>query len=109
MRLWTIITCSTTIQIILKQKCKLKLKEYGIWLLPGSIFEKSEGNIYNTASVINPQGRSSNALPKMFPFYPYETGVTQNYITACLTYQMLQDLECLFVMMCGFQKPLEHW
>jgi predicted amidohydrolase len=81
-------------QIILKQKCKLKLKEYGIWLLPGSIFEKSEGNIYNT-SVINPQ-RSSNALPKMFPFYPYETGVTQDYITACLTYQMLQDLECLW-------------
>jgi predicted amidohydrolase len=40
-------------QIILKQKCKLKLR---IWnILPGSIFEKSEGNIYNTASVINPQ------------------------------------------------------
>jgi hypothetical protein len=29
-------------QIILKQKCKLKLKEYGIWLLPGSIFEKAK-------------------------------------------------------------------
>jgi predicted amidohydrolase len=30
------------------------LKQYGIWLLPGSI-SKSEGKIYNTASVINPK------------------------------------------------------
>jgi predicted amidohydrolase len=53
-----------------------KAKEYGIWLLPGSIFEKSEGNIYNTASVINPQGEVVTRYRKMFPFYPYETGVT---------------------------------
>ena len=33
-----------------------KAKKYGIWILPGSIFEKSEGKIYNTATVINPQG-----------------------------------------------------
>jgi predicted amidohydrolase len=31
-------------------------KKYGIWLLPGSLFEISEGKIYNTATVINPQG-----------------------------------------------------
>jgi predicted amidohydrolase len=53
-----------------------KAKEYGVWLLPGSIFEKSEGNIYNTASVINPQGEVVTRYRKMFPFYPYETGVT---------------------------------
>jgi predicted amidohydrolase len=51
-------------------------KRYGIWLLPGSIFEKSEGNIYNTASVINPAGEIVTRYRKMFPFYPYETGVT---------------------------------
>lgn len=53
-----------------------KAKQYGIWLLPGSIFEKSGENIYNTASVINPQGEIVTRYRKMFPFYPYETGVT---------------------------------
>jgi predicted amidohydrolase len=51
-------------------------KKYGIWLLPGSIFEKRNGQIYNTASVINPQGEVVNRYSKMFPFYPYEVGVT---------------------------------
>jgi predicted amidohydrolase len=41
-------------QIILKQKCKAKeYMEYGYCQVLSS---KSEGNIYNTASVINPQG-----------------------------------------------------
>lgn len=53
-----------------------KAKQYGIWLLPGSIFEKTDGKIYNTASVINPQGEVVTRYRKMFPFYPYETGVT---------------------------------
>lgn len=51
-------------------------KKYGIWLLPGSIFEQSEGKLYNTATVINPHGEIVNRYRKMFPFYPYETGVT---------------------------------
>ncbi|MEJ2584861.1 MAG: carbon-nitrogen hydrolase family protein [Robiginitalea sp.] len=51
-------------------------KKYGIWLLPCSIFEKSNGKIYNTATVINPQGEIVTRYRKMFPFYPYEVGVT---------------------------------
>jgi predicted amidohydrolase len=51
-------------------------KKYGIWLLPGSIFEKTADAIYNTATVINPQGEIVNRYRKMFPFYPYEVGVT---------------------------------
>ena len=51
-------------------------KKYGIWLLPGSIFEKTDGKIYNTATVINPHGEIVTRYRKMFPFYPYETGVT---------------------------------
>lgn len=51
-------------------------KKHGIWLLPGSVFEKSEGKIYNTATVINPAGEVVNRYRKMFPFYPYEEGVT---------------------------------
>lgn len=51
-------------------------KKHGIWLLPGSIFEKRDGKIYNTASVINPEGEVVTRYSKMFPFYPYEVGVT---------------------------------
>lgn len=59
-----------------EKEMQQKAKQYGIWLLPGSIFEKSEGKIYNTASVINPTGEVVTRYRKMFPFYPYETGVS---------------------------------
>lgn len=51
-------------------------KKYEIWLLPGSIFEKSGDKIYNTATVINPKGEIVKRYRKMFPFYPYEVGVS---------------------------------
>lgn len=51
-------------------------KKYGIWILPGSVFEKKEDKIYNTASVINPHGEIVTRYQKMFPFYPYEVGVS---------------------------------
>lgn len=49
--------------------------KHGVWLLPGSMFEKVGDKIYNTASVINPQGEVVGRYRKMFPFRPYETGV----------------------------------
>ncbi len=48
---------------------------HGIWLLPGSMFEKVEERIYNTASVIDPAGEIVGRYRKMFPFRPYEQGV----------------------------------
>lgn len=51
-------------------------KRYGIWLIPGTMFQKKEGKIYNTATVINPLGEIVGHYDKMFPFYPYEEGVT---------------------------------
>lgn len=52
-------------------------RHFGIWLIPGSMFEKAEdGNIYNTSSVINPQGEVVTRHRKMFPFRPLEVGVT---------------------------------
>ena len=50
-------------------------RKYGIWLLPGSMFEKENGKIYNTACVINPEGEIVGKYRKMFPFFPYEEGV----------------------------------
>lgn len=51
-------------------------RKHGIWLLPGSVFHKVDGRIYNTASVISPAGEVVARYRKMFPFYPYEVGVT---------------------------------
>ncbi len=50
-------------------------KKHGIWLLPGSMFEKVGDQIFNTASVINPEGEIVGRYRKMFPFRPYEEGV----------------------------------
>ena len=51
-------------------------KRHGIWLVPGTMFQKKDVQIYNTATVINPQGEIVGRYNKMFPFYPYEMGVT---------------------------------
>ncbi len=51
-------------------------KRHGIWLIPGTMFQRSEDKVYNTATVINPEGEIVARYNKMFPFYPYETGVT---------------------------------
>ncbi len=49
---------------------------HGIWLIPGSMFERVGHEIYNTASVINPAGEVVGRYRKMFPFYPYEHGIS---------------------------------
>ncbi|MEZ6234629.1 MAG: carbon-nitrogen hydrolase family protein [Phycisphaerales bacterium] len=46
-----------------------------IWLIPGSLYEKTPQGIYNTSPVIDPQGNVIARYRKMFPFLPYETGV----------------------------------
>ena len=51
-------------------------RRFGIWLIPGSMFEKREdGRIFNTSVVINPEGEIVRKYSKMFPFLPYEQGV----------------------------------
>jgi predicted amidohydrolase len=50
---------------------------HGVWLIPGSIFEKDdEGRIFNTSPVIAPDGTVIARYRKMVPFLPYEAGVT---------------------------------
>ena len=51
-------------------------ERHRIWLVPGSMYEKHGGQIYNTASVIDPSGDVVGRYRKMFPFTPYEEGVT---------------------------------
>jgi predicted amidohydrolase len=54
--------------------CQLA-KDQGIWLIPGSLKEKSDDKLYNTASVIDPTGAVIARYRKMFPWCPYEKNV----------------------------------
>jgi predicted amidohydrolase len=51
-------------------------RELGTWLLPGSLYERRRGQILNTVPVIAPDGRIVARYRKMFPWTPYERGVT---------------------------------
>jgi deaminated glutathione amidase len=47
-----------------------------LWLVPGSLYERDGDLVYNTTPVINPRGEVVARYRKMFPFLPYEKGVT---------------------------------
>ena len=48
-----------------------------VWLIPGSMFLQGEdGRILNTSLVINPEGEVVRRYAKMFPFRPYEAGIS---------------------------------
>jgi formamidase len=45
----------------------------GLWLVPGSVYERRGEHIHNTALVISPEGELVDAYRKCFPWQPYET------------------------------------
>lgn len=54
--------------------------ETGLWLITGSLFERVEDEekgsiVYNTLSVIDPNGAIVTRYRKLFPFRPYEKNV----------------------------------
>lgn len=51
-------------------------RECGVWLVPGSLHEQDGDRIYNTTPVINPDGEVIARYRKMYPFLPYEQGVS---------------------------------
>lgn len=50
-------------------------RRHGLWLVNGSLYERREDGIYNTASVLSPEGHVVGRHRKLFPFTPYEQGV----------------------------------
>ncbi|MBN7129771.1 carbon-nitrogen hydrolase family protein [Burkholderia multivorans] len=46
--------------------------KHGLWLIPGSLFERDGEHIYNTSPVIDPSGNVVARFRKLFPFRPYE-------------------------------------
>lgn len=57
-------------------------KKNNIWLIPGSIYQREDDCIYNTAPVINPQGEVIARYRKQYPFLPYEKHVdpSENFV-----------------------------
>lgn len=55
--------------------CELARRS-GLWLVPGSLYERVGDKVYNTAPVIDPEGRVVTRYRKIYPFLPYERGVT---------------------------------
>ncbi|MEU7581492.1 carbon-nitrogen hydrolase family protein [Streptomyces sp. NPDC041068] len=48
-------------------------RETGLWLVPGSVYEKADdGRVYNTALAISPSGEIAARYRKVFPWQPYE-------------------------------------
>ena len=51
-------------------------RRHNVWLIPGSMFEKTaDGRVFNTSVVIAPDGSIVSTYRKMFPFRPYEADV----------------------------------
>ena len=45
-------------------------RHHRIWLVNGSMYERHDGKIYNTTSIIGPDGEVARRYRKMFPFLP---------------------------------------
>jgi len=50
-------------------------RETGLWLVPGSVYERVADGVANTAVVLSPSGELVASYRKCFPWQPYETSV----------------------------------
>ncbi len=55
--------------------CQLA-KEHDVWLIPGSLYEQVGDEIFNTSTVINNHGEVIQRYRKIYPFSPYEQGIS---------------------------------
>jgi predicted amidohydrolase len=69
----------------------------GIWLVPGSLYERDGARVYNTAVVIDPGGEVVGRYRKIYPFLPYETGVSHG--TETLVFDV-PEVGCFGVSIC---------
>ena len=50
-------------------------RRHGLWLVPGSLYERDGDKVYNTTPVIDPEGNVVARYRKLFPFAPYERDI----------------------------------
>ena len=62
---------------VINQFCEAA-RRHKIWLIPGSMFltNPEDGRVYNTSLIIDPDGNVIRRYAKMFPFLPYEAGIS---------------------------------
>jgi predicted amidohydrolase len=59
-----------------EQRLRKVARDSGIWLVPGSLYESDGARVFNTTPVSDPDGNVVARYRKMFPFLPYEQGVS---------------------------------
>jgi deaminated glutathione amidase len=61
-------------------------RKHDVWLVPGSMYELADGAVYNTVPVIDRRGSVITRYRKIYPFEPYERGVTPG--SECVTFEV---------------------
>ena len=61
-------------------------KENNVWLIPGSFYEKTKNNIFNTAPVFNASGELVTKARKLYPWLPYEKDVDHGSDFCCFEF-----------------------
>jgi predicted amidohydrolase len=60
--------------------------DIGRWLVPGSVYERCDGAVYNTTLLLSPQGELKASYRKIFPWRPYEVcRPGDRFVTADIT------------------------
>ena len=72
---WLVKNSEVVPGIISERLCNLA-RNLNRWLIPGSMYELDGDKLYNTALVISPKGDIVRKYRKMFPWLPYEDGIT---------------------------------
>jgi formamidase len=73
-RSWTLTRLAEPVRGPRTERLGLLARELGIWLVPGSIYERGEGNdVYNTTVAFAPDGTLRATYRKVFPWRPYES------------------------------------
>ena len=57
----------------LMQQLGALARETRLWLIPGSVYERTADGVANTAIVLSPDGELDASYRKCFPWQPYET------------------------------------
>jgi formamidase len=57
-------------------------RDNGVWLVPGSVYERGEGDgIHNTCLVLSPEGELAAGYRKVFPWQPHESSAPGDRFT----------------------------
>ena len=58
-------------------------RENGVWLVPGSVYERGEGDrVHNTCLVLSPEGELAASYRKVFPWQPHESSAPGDRFTS---------------------------